>query len=151
MNTWKRGLIISCVLCFPVSLSASTTVNAVNSCLALTEFLDAKIASEVDAYSQQQIDDMRKGLNIYAYYLKHTVIKNRLLNMYAGNKAQAQLMWNLFYRQKNTFIKHLSQHYSVTKIPSDYSVALKKCLVKAKPEHSQVAQPIAKTLQLMEG
>ncbi|RBO86144.1 hypothetical protein [Marinomonas aquiplantarum] len=149
MNICKRGLIVICLLFSPVLMSANGSVNEINTCLALTEFLDEKIALEVEVYSQQQIDDMRKGLNIYAYYLKHTVIKTKLLDMYAGNKVQAQLMWNLFYRQKNTFIKHLSQHYSVNKIPSDYSVALSKCLVKAKPAHSQVAQPIANTLILM--
>ncbi|BFM50024.1 hypothetical protein [Marinomonas sp. THO17] len=151
MNTWKRGLIILFILCPVFPLSASATVNAVNSCLALTEFLDEKISLEIEAYSQQQIDDMREGLNLYANYLKFNVIREKLLEMYAGNKDQAQLMWNLFFRQKNTFIKHLSQHYSVTKIPSDYSVALKRCLEKAMPEPSQVAQPIAKTLQLMQG
>ncbi|AEF53196.1 hypothetical protein [Marinomonas posidonica] len=150
MNICKRGLIIICLLFLPVFVSANASVNAINSCLALVEFLDDKISKAGVAYSEKEIADIQKGLGTYSHYLKHEVIKVRLLDMYAGNKTQAKLMWKLFHHQKKTFIKHLSQHFSVKKIPNEYAVALRNCVVKARPQKVSVSQPLASAIYLME-
>ena len=115
-------------------LSAATSINEIHSCLALTNFVDSKISSASNTYSEEEIVLIHTGLRRYGDYLDREVIDPKLLQFYGGNESQAKLMKKLFSRQQASFIRYLSDRYSEDKIPTDYVVAIKECSIKTRSQ-----------------
>jgi hypothetical protein len=138
LNIYKKIIFTGGLLCSMITLAANPSINEIHSCVALVDFVDAKLSRSEDIYSQQDKLVIHKGLSGYARYLDDDVITPKLLNMYGGNAAQAQLMKKLFSRQQARFIKYLDDRHSGQKFATDYAIAIKECTTKA-PAQGDVA------------
>lgn len=124
----KKLLFIVSVLCSSVSLStAGPSINQLNSCLALVDFVDIKLNSHTEHYSAADMARVHKGLALYSKFLQEDVITPKLEGMYGGNKTQARLMQKLFDRQRKTFLHHLNERYTEKKLLTDYAASINQC------------------------
>lgn len=128
MGIYRYVLLISCLAASP-SLFAATSINAIHSCLALVQFVGSKVEG-AKMYSDSEKKVIQETLLEYGNYLDNDVINPKLLKLYGGNAAQADLMKKLFTRQQNSFIKYLDDRYAEQKIPTDYKVAIQECAIK---------------------
>lgn len=128
MSIYRHALLISCLIATP-SIFAATSINAIHSCLALVEFVSSKVVN-AKIYTDSEKGIIQKGLLEYGNYLDHDIINPKLLKLYGGNEAQANLMKKLFTRQQNSFVKYLDDRYAEPKIPTDYKVAIQECSIK---------------------
>jgi hypothetical protein len=120
----------------PAMFAATPSINELNSCLALVEFVDIKLDNFAEHYEADDMAAVHSGLSAYKNYLQNDVITPKLLSMYGGNESQAKLMQTLFDRQKATFFKHLSERYSEKKLFTEYAAAINDCTAntRIKPE-----------------
>lgn len=148
MKTKKHLMFVISLLCSPAMFAASPSINELNSCLALVEFVDNKLDNFAEHHTADDMATVHSGLSAYKNYLQNDVIKPKLLSMYGGNESQAKLMQRLFDRQKATFFKHLSERYSERKLFTEYAAAINDCTAntRIRPE---VAKPLNTALDRM--
>lgn len=148
MKTKKYLFFVISLLCSPAMFAANPSINELNSCLALVEFVDIKLDNFADHYAAEDMVIVHSGLSAYKNHLQNDVIPPKLLSMYGGNESQAKLMQRLFDRQKETFFKHLSERYSEKKLFTEYAAAINDCTenTRIRPE---VAKPLNTALDKM--
>ena len=116
--------------------AANPSINKLNTCVALVEFVDSKLDDYADHYSSEDMAVVHRGLSAYRSFLQDDVVTPKLLSMYGGNAVQAKLMQTLFDRQKKTFASHLNERYTEKKLFTDYAAAINDCTAytRIKPE-----------------
>ncbi|MBR7888225.1 hypothetical protein J9B83_04650 [Marinomonas sp. A79] len=124
---YKKLLIIISLLCTPVLCVAGPSINQLNSCLALVDFVDIKLSEFSDHYSQEDMATVHKGLSMYSQFLQNEVITPKLVSMYGGNETQAKVMQKLFDRQRKTFLLHLNERYTEQKLLTEYAASINQC------------------------
>jgi len=132
LKIYKNIAFILSFICSPVAVAAGPSINEMNSCLALVEFVDTKLDKFADQYAANDIAQVHKGLSDYSDFLKHDVITPKLLSMYGGNATQAKLMQRLFDKQKATFFRHLNERYTEKKLFTEYAAAINDCSAKTR-------------------
>ncbi|MCW8355527.1 hypothetical protein N5P32_06350 [Marinomonas pontica] len=109
----KHLFFLVSLLCSPSwLLAANPSINELNSCFALVDFVDSKLDEFAGNYAKEDVLAVHAGLSAYGGFLQNDMIKPKLLNMYGGNEAQAKLMQALFDRQKASFYKTLNGRYT---------------------------------------
>lgn len=148
MKKIKCLLAVLSLCCATAMFAATPSINELNSCLALVEFVDNKIDKFAEHYAPADMVIVHNGLSAYKNYLQHDLITPKLLSMYGGNKAQTKLMQRLFDRQKTTFFKHLNERYSERKLFTEYAAAINDCTSNARIR-PEVAKPLNIALDKM--
>lgn len=128
----KKTAFILGFICSPMIIAAGPSINEMNSCVALVDFVDTKLDEFADQYPADEITLVHKGLSGYSDYLKEDVISPKVLQMYGGNATQAALMHRLFDKQKATFFKHLNERYTKKKLFTEYAAAINDCSAKTR-------------------
>lgn len=135
--------------CLMTNAIAKTSINEIHSCLAMVDFVNAKLESSESMYSPEDKAVIHKGLSGYARYLENDVIDPKLLNLYGGNAAQAKLMKRLFTRQQKRFIEHLDVRHVEKKFSTDYVIAIRECSVQTRSQ-GDIALSLRQALLIME-
>ncbi|WP_417527697.1 hypothetical protein [Marinomonas shanghaiensis] len=143
MKNYHNLIFILVLLCSPLSAANKVSINELNACQALVEFVDVKLDEFADHYAAQDIALVHKGLSAYRDFLQNDVITPMLLGMYGGNVDQAKLMQNLFDRQKVTFFRHLGERYSERKLFTEYAAAINDCTA-----YTRIRPDVAKSLNV---
>lgn len=148
MKTKKHLMLVLSLFLSPELFSANPSINELNSCLALVDFVDTTLDNFSDHYTVDDMAIVHGGLSAYKNHLKNDVITPKLLSMYGGNEMQAKLMQKLFDRQRATFFEHLSERYSEKKLFTEYAAAINDCTAntRIRPE---VAKPLNTALDKM--
>jgi hypothetical protein len=148
LKNYNNLIFILVSLCSPVLAAGNASINELNSCRALVDFVDIKLDEFAVHYAAEDIALVHQGLSAYSEFLQHDVITPKLLNMYGGNVDQAKLMQKLFERQKVTFFRHLNERYSEKKLFTEYAAAINNCTAntRIKPE---VAKALNTSLNVM--
>ncbi|MCB5162343.1 hypothetical protein [Marinomonas algarum] len=142
---YKRLLLIIGLLCSSVSYSAGSSINELNSCLALVDFVDIKLSEFSPNYDPQDIAVVHKGLFMYSRFLQDEVITPKLVHMYGGNKTQARLMQKLFDRQRKTFLLHLNERYTEQKLFTEYADSINQCQIR-NPVRTEATEALGRAL-----
>ncbi|RBP83955.1 hypothetical protein EBI01_09175 [Marinomonas rhizomae] len=132
MKVCKNLIFIISSLCSATLFAANPSINELNSCLALVEFVDSKLDNFTDNYDAEDMTIVHGGLSAYKDFLQIDVITPKLLNLYGGNESQATLMQRLFDRQRATFFRHLNERYSEKKLFTEYAAAINDCTAKTR-------------------
>ena len=117
----KNLIFIFSLMCSPLVIAAGPSINEINSCLALVDFVDIKLDESSDQYDAGDMVRIHKGLFAYREFLQHDIITPKLLSMYGGNADRAKLMQRLFERQRKSFFRHLDERYTQKKLLTDYA------------------------------
>jgi len=141
VKNYHNLIFILVLLCSPLSAANKVSINELNSCRALVDFVDLKLDEFAGHYTKEDIALVHKGLSAYSKFLQNDVITPMLLNMYGGNVDQVQLMQNLFDRQKVIFFRHLNERYSERKLFTEYAAAINDCTA-----YSRIKVDVAKAL-----
>jgi hypothetical protein len=136
-------------MCSPVIIAAGPSINEINSCLALVDFVDIKLDESSDQYDAGDMVRIHKGLSAYSEFLQHDIITPKLLSMYGGNSDRAKLMQRLFERQRKSFFRHLNERYTQKKLLTDYASAINDCSGKTRLS-VEVAEALKAALDNME-
>jgi hypothetical protein len=139
---YKNLIFIISLMCSPVIIAAGPSINEINSCLALVDFVDIKLDESSDQYDAGDMVLIHKGLSAYSEFLQHDIITPKLLSMYGGNADRAKLMQRLFERQRKSFFRHLDERYTQKKLLTDYASAILDCSGK-----TRLSVAVAETLK----
>lgn len=145
----KNLIFIFSLMCSPVIIAAGPSINEINSCLALVDFVDIKLDESSDQYDAGDMVRIHKGLSAYSEFLQHDIITPKLLSMYGGNADRAKLMQRLFERQRKSFFRHLNERYTQKKLLTDYASAINDCSGKTRLS-VEVAEALKAALDNME-
>ena len=107
MKVYKNLIFAINLLCSPALLAANASINELNSCVALVDFVDAKLDNFASHHAVEDMAVVHSGLSAYKDFLQNDVITPKLLSMYGGNEAQAKLMQKLLIAKERLFLSIL--------------------------------------------
>ncbi len=142
MRIYKNLIFIASLMCPLGANAAEPSINEINACLALVDFVDTKLDEFSDQYDVGNMVLIHKGLSAYSEFLQHDIITPKLLSMYGGNADRAKLMQRLFERQRQSFFRHLNERYTQKKLLVDYASAINDCSGK-----TRLSVEVAETLK----
>lgn len=129
MITLLTGL--ACTFTMPVMATAS--INEMQSCQGLLDFLDSQLDVSSSKYSSTDIDVIRKGLKLYNQHIQEKIVTPGLIKFSTGDKAQAKALQEQVDAYKLTLVNSFKARYPEPRLYMDQAVALNNCTQKAVP------------------
>ncbi|GLS90188.1 hypothetical protein GCM10007916_12550 [Psychromonas marina] len=144
----KKILIIGLLLVVSKSSLAAGLINEMQSCQALIEFIDNKLAVAPSNYDQEDVQKVRKGLGTYDQYIQRQIVSPGLLEFNGGDKDKANQMQTQVDTYKNTLVKQLETRYPQNRLFMDHAIAVNNCAKQAVPSGGELDE-LKEALNLM--
>lgn len=135
-----KPFFLAVALLFSGFTSAQSLINDMQSCQALIEFVEQKLASPPAGYEKTKVMNIVEGLGAYDKYIQESIITPGLLQFNQGDKAKAQSMQQQVNAYKQTLSARLAKRYPENRMYSDYAISLNNCAKKAVPEGQSLEQ-----------
>lgn len=135
-------------LSFPVF--AGPSVNDMQTCQALLEFLDKKLDNAPNNYTPAEVQTVRSGLNGYHQYIQKEIVTPGLLAFTGGNSGKAEQMQQQVDAYKAQLVGSLNKRYPQPRLLTDHAVAVNECAKKAVPS-GQRLEALKTALETMVG
>lgn len=116
------------------SLFASPSLNDMQSCQGLLDFIDKKLEKAPSKYPSSDIKLIKDGLNKYNKYIQNEIITPGLANFNKGDYSKAKLMQKQVDAYKANLVKAYSKKYPQNRLYSDYAIAVNNCAKLAVPK-----------------
>ena len=129
----KSALVSAALLFTPLVSVASPSVNDMQQCQGLLDFLDHRLASTPAEYSVSDVVKVRKGLASYNEYIQWEIVSPGLLAFSGGNRTKAQELQNQVDAFKESIVQAYQTRYSGSHLYTDHAVAVNNCAKKAVP------------------
>lgn len=124
---------LSASLLFPTTLLAAPSINEMQGCQAVLDFVSSKLDSAPANYAKADIEVIRKGLAGYNLYIQDEIITPGLLSYNKGDSAKAGLMQQQVNAYKQSLVVGLNSRYQNNRLYTDHAVAINECAKKAVP------------------
>lgn len=138
-----KKTLLTCVLAFaPMVSVAAPSVNDMQTCQGLLDFLDGKLA-ETTQYDASEVAKIRQGLKGYNDYIQTDIVTPGLRQY--GDVASLQAQVDQY---KATIVNAYKGRYTDKRIYADHAVAVNNCAKKAVPSGAKLEQ-LKQALELM--
>lgn len=112
---------------------AGPSINNVQSCQALLDFIETKLATAPEAYPISDVELIKKGIGNYNGYLQREIVTPGLVEFNGGDQAKAQAMQEQVNAYKATLVSSLQNRYKEPGLFTDHAFAVNDCVKKATP------------------
>ena len=144
-----KKLTLATLLCALPQLSISApSINEMQSCQALLDFVDSKLESAPAKYDAQQVAKVRKGLQGYNQFIQTTIVTPGLLKFNQGDKTKADLMQTQVDAYKKNLVTNFQKRYPQNRLFTDQAIDVNNCAKKAVPS-GQALEDLKKSLNIM--
>lgn len=116
-----------------ISAHAKPSINDMQGCQAVIDFMDAKLADAPPKYDAADVKTARKGLKIYNSYIQNDIINPGLLEFNGGDASKAKAMQAQVDTYKVGVTAALNSEFPQPRIFMDHVVALNNCAKQAVP------------------
>jgi hypothetical protein len=116
-----------------ISAHAKPSINDMQGCQAVIDFMDAKLADAPAKYDASNVKTARKGLKIYNSYIQNDIVSPGLLEFNGGDVAKAKAMQDQVDTYKASLTAALNSKFPQQRIFMDHVVTLNNCAKKAVP------------------
>ena len=134
MNTFQTLVAALAALSLGPAAFAGPSVNDMQGCQALIDFMDAKLAAAPDKYDGGDIETAREGLKVYNAFIQNDIVTPGLLESNGDDAAKAKAMQTQANDYKNTVIAGYKKKYTDDKLYTDWTMSLNGCANKARPQ-----------------
>ncbi|PLY06086.1 MAG: hypothetical protein C0625_10670 [Arcobacter sp.] len=133
MNLKKATLLSSifCILSLP--LLATPSINDMQSCQGLLDFIDGKLSSAPAKYSSNDVKTIRNGLKQYNDYIQKEIVTPGLIKFNGGDTTKANAMQKQVDIYKLALVNGYKTRYPQNRLFIDHAVAVNNCAKKAVP------------------
>ena len=133
MNIINKLCIAGFASALSVSAFSAPSINDMQSCQALLDFVDVKLKDSSASYPTADIKAIRNGLEQYNAFIQDTIITPGLLQYNAGDATKANDMQKQVDAYKLTLVNALNARYPDKRVYTDHAVAINNCAMKAVP------------------
>lgn len=133
MKIKKNILTVSFSLLLSAPLFASPSLNDMQSCQGLLDFLDSKLSSLPSKYSSADVKKVRRGLKGYNEFIQSDIVSPGLLKYNGGDASKANAMQEQVNAYKAKLVQSFKEHYPQNRIFTDQAIAVNNCAKKAVP------------------
>lgn len=133
MTLHRAALILSMTLTFSGTALSAPSINDMQSCQGLLDFVDQKLASAPAKYPADQVTAIRTGLSDYNHYIQTDIVSPGLLAFNGGDTAKAAAMQTQVDAYKATIVNGLTARYPANRLYTDQAIAINNCAKKAVP------------------
>jgi len=112
---------------------AKPSINDMQGCQAVIDFVDAKLDAVGDKYDASDVKIVRTGLDAYNAYIQSEIVTPGLLEFNSGDKGKADAMQAQVDAYKTTVTNAYSAKYPQNRLFTDHAVAINECAKKAVP------------------
>lgn len=130
------------------TIDAKASINDMQGCQALIEFVENKLDPKPDNYSEQEVVTVLKGLNAYDEYIQKEIVSPGLLQFNGNDQAKADAMQKQVDAYKAQLVKAYDKRYPQPKLFTDQAVALNECAKKAVPS-GEALEDLKASLQMI--
>jgi len=127
---------------------AAPSINDMQSCQALIDFIDGKLSSAPAAYPASDVKLVRSGLEKYNVYIQDEIVSPGLLDFNGGDAAKAKAMQGQVDAYKATLVAGYNNRYKSPGLFTDHAVAVNECAKKAVPK-GQALEDLKVSLETM--
>lgn len=119
----------------PVTIvaNAAPSINDMQGCQALLEFLDDKLSSAPSKYTSANVKTVRKGLSIYNAYIQKEIVTPGLIKFNGGDKSKAKAMQVQVDAYKKTVVQSYEARFPQNRLFMDHAIAVNGCAKQAVP------------------
>lgn len=128
----------------------AASVQTMQSCQGLIDFLHVKLKASTDRYSSGDIKAVSQGLNVYNTFIQRDVVTPGLLKYSKGDKAQAQSLQDQVDAFRASIVKNYSVRFPENKLYMDFVVALNNCTKDAAPRGDELETLKASMMKMVE-
>ena len=111
---------------------ASPSINDMQSCQALLDFVDEKLSTN-SKYSVNDVKTVKNGLNQYNEYIQKEIVTPGLIKFNAGDITKAKAMQKQVDDYKLSLVNAYKKRYVENRMYTDYAIAINNCAKKAVP------------------
>lgn len=130
---FKRYSVAGVLLFLPLVSVAAPSINDMQTCQGLIDFLDHRLESAPAEYPVSDVLIIRKGLKSYNQYIQWEIISPGLLAFSSGNSKKAQALQQQVDGYKASIVKGYQKRYPDQRLYTDHAVAINNCANKAVP------------------
>jgi len=121
------------VIIFSAQSFAAPSINDLQSCQALLDFVDDKLTQSPTSYPSSDIKLVRSGLDKYNDYIQKEVVSPSLLKFSGGDVGKAKAMQGQVDAYKKALVTSLHNRYKTPGVFTDHAIAINECAKKAAP------------------
>jgi len=123
-----------CLTCmFSTPLLAAPSINDMQSCQGVLDFVESQLDSVGSKYSSDDISTIREGVMAYDDYIQKTIVTPGLLEFNGGDSGKAAAMQKQVDAYKLTLVNGFKAKYPENRLYTDQAVAINNCAQKAVP------------------
>ncbi len=134
-NTIIARSMLAAALCVGLSspVMAGPSINDMQTCQALLEFLDQKLERAPKSYGAEQVNTVRAGLSGYHQYIQQDIVTPGLLAFTKGDRGKAGQMQQQVDAYKAQLVGSLNKRYPQPQLFMDHAISVNECAKKAVP------------------
>lgn len=136
LRTW---IAIGCVSLAPQLAVAAPSINDMQSCQGLLDFMDNKLDSAAAKYGADDVKAVKAGLNGYNQYIQREIVSPGLLQFNGGDAGKSAQMQKQVDAYKASLVADLQKRFPANQLFADQVVALNNCTQKAVPSGQELA------------
>ena len=148
LKTIKNCAIGTILLLTPLLSSANSSINEMQSCQGLLDFIEEKLDSAPAKYPDADVSKIRDGLDGYNNYIQTEIITPGLLAFNSGDASKARGMQQQIDTYKKSLVNTFQSRYPENRIYTDQAVAVNNCAKKAVPS-GQALKELTEALNTM--
>ncbi len=128
------NVVALCVAVLPSLALSKPSVNEMQTCQGMLEFVEAKLADAPANYPAQDVAKVRDGLKRYNSYIQNRIVTPGLTSFTGGDTRQAALLQQQIDAYKSAIAERLQSRYQQNRLVTDHAIAINECAKKAVPE-----------------
>lgn len=133
MKIRKISLVIFMQSILISSLYAKPSINDMQSCQGVIDFINQKIDFASSKYSKKDVEIVHKGLNQYSDYLQSEVVTPGLLKHNGGDIKKSNDMQKEINKYRGLIVKELNGKYPTKRLYMDHIVMVNNCVKMVAP------------------
>lgn len=120
------------------ALQATPSVNDMQGCQALLEFVDYKMDTAPKKYAKADVKTVKTGLAVYNDYIQSDIVTPGLLAYTGGDSAKAGELQSQVDNYKKTVIAQYKRRYPQDRVFMDHAVSINNCAKQAVPSGAEL-------------
>lgn len=117
---------------------AAPSLNEMQGCQGILDYVDAKLASAPANYPAQDVEKVRRGLEGYNDYIQREIIAPGLLAFNGGDESKADAMQKQVSAYREAIVQGLQARHPQNRLFMDQAVAVNNCAKKAVPSGQEL-------------
>jgi hypothetical protein len=132
------------------SVNATPSINEMQGCQAVIDFVEIKSTEARSVYSEKDINVVLKGVQAYDVYIQDEIITPGLLQYVGGDNDKAEALQQQVDVYKSGLVESFKKRFPDNRFYTDVAISLNDCAKKAVPSGDALEDLKASLMKIIE-